>query len=118
MLLEATGDNLTIDYTAIGNVIGESYKILSSSEFEVSPEHSAITSLGGVIYMSYIEPWQIMHTLIKVHTTIFNNTSIAIKELVNVDAINFYGKEFETSEPSLALAVKSFVDYIALNVKK
>lgn len=118
MLLEATGDNLTIDYTAIGNVIGESYKIVSSSEFDVSPEHSSITSLGGVVYVSYIEPWQIMHTLIKVHTTIFNNTSIAIKELVNVDAINFYGKEFETSEPSLALAVKSFVDYIALNVKK
>jgi len=51
------------------------------------------------------------------HTVIFNDASIAVKVQINVDAVNYYGSEYETSEPSTSLEVKSFVDYVASCVK-
>lgn len=102
----------------IGNVIGENYKIISESQFDVGIDPLQIGFNGKTLYMARLEKWQILHSLIKMHTTLFGNTAIAIKTVVNADAINFYGQNFETSEPSLSLAVKSFADYVALNVKR
>lgn len=118
MLNEAHNNNIQINYKAIGNVIGESCGLLSMVESDVSENHYTINVFGDNIYCSSIEDWQIPHSLIKVHTTLFNNTAIAIKTSVNADAINFYGRQFETSEPSLGLAVNSFVDYVSSCVKE
>ena len=117
LLLEASKFG-TPNLNAIGNVIGESYKIISDSQFDVGIDPLQIGFNGKTLYMARLENWQILHSLIKMHTTLFGNTAIAIKTVVNADAINFYGQNFETSEPSLSLAVKSFADYVALNVKR
>ena len=51
------------------------------------------------------------------HTVIFNNASIAVKILADIDAINYYGAEYDVMEPSDSLAIKSFADYMAGCVK-
>lgn len=111
-------ENINIDYRTIGNVIGESYMLVSNNESKVADNHVSMTIGGENIYISRVEDWQVPHSLIKVHTAIFNNTAIAVKSSVNADAINFYGQQFDTSEPSLGLAVNSFVDYVASCIKE
>ena len=102
-----------VSYDKIGNVIGEGYRIASLNQEDVSSNYKAYTIAGNTVYISELEDWQIPHALIKLHTTLFLNTAIAIKTSINVDAVNYYGGEFETTEPSLSLATKSLADYIA-----
>jgi hypothetical protein len=52
------------------------------------------------------------------HTTLFNNGAISIKAMINPNALKFYMEEFETSEPTLGLAVRSLVEYINNNTQK
>ena len=92
--------------------------LVSNNESKVADNHVSMTIGGENIYISRVEDWQVPHSLIKVHTAIFNNTAIAVKSSVNADAINFYGQQFDTSEPSLGLAVNSFVDYVASCIKE
>lgn len=118
MMLEATKISNNINIKSIGNVIGEDYKLLSENADEVGENALEVSYRGETIYLADIEDWQVVHSLIKIHTTLFNNAAIAIKSLVNLNAIKFYGEEFETPEPSMSLAVKSFVDYVALCIKQ
>ena len=117
-LQAANNSGLPIDFKAIGNVIGENYLLVSNEEHKVSPEHTEYNILGQTIYISKLEDWQVPHSFIKVHTTLFNNTAIAVKTSINSDAVNYYCSKFETSEPSLGLAVNSFADYVADCIKE
>lgn len=107
-----------VDFNAIGNVIGETHKILSDNTYDIGNNYVELNVAGNYYYLAKVEKWQVLHSLIKLHTAIFNDTAIAVKTVISTDAINFYGTEFETSEPSLSLAVKSFSDYVALKVKR
>lgn len=118
MLLESEKANVDIHKINFGAVIGTGYKIISNNENEVGPDALEVHYRNETMYMASLEDWQVVHSLIKIHTSIFNDSAIAIKTIVSADAINFYGEQYETSEPSLSLAVKSFVDYISLNVKE
>lgn len=113
MLQEAIKDDIAIQFKAIGNVIGEQRALLSDEMDAVGADSFELNINGNVMYLAKVENWQVLHALLKIYGSLFNDTSIAIKTLVNTDAINFYGKEFATPEPSLYLAVKSFVDYTA-----
>ena len=117
-LQAAQNSGLQLDYKAIGNVIGENYMLISNEEYKVAPEHVEYNILGQTIYISKLEAWQVPHSLIKVHTALFNNTAIAVKTSINYDAVNYYCNNFETSEPSLGLAVNSFADYVADCIKE
>lgn len=117
-LQAAQNSGLQIDFKAIGNVIGENYMLISNEEYKVSPEHVEYNVLGQTVYISKLEDWQVPHSLIKVHTALFNNTAIAVKTSINSDAVNYYCNNFETSEPSLGLAVNSFADYVADCIKE
>lgn len=117
MISEANNQGIAINWCSIGNVIGEGYKLISNNIEEVSEKHNEILIGGQILYVSNIENWQIAHSLIKIHTALFNNTSIAVKVRIDADAINFYGSQFETSEPSMSLAVNSFASYVASCVK-
>jgi hypothetical protein len=119
MLIEAYKNNLRINLDGIGNLIGTNHKLLSSNPNEVGENPAElIGGSGDKVYCAVMEPWQVPYSLIKIHITIFNNSSIAIKTSINSSALNFYGNEFQTSEPSLALAIKSYVDYVASCIKK
>lgn len=118
MLLEASKTSASIKFESLGNVIGEQYYIMSESAERCGEQPLEVNFKGDRVYLANIEDWQYTYTLIKLHLSLFNNTAIALKNVVNVDAINFYGREFDTAEPSLCLAVRSFVDYISLNIKK
>ncbi|MBO5388280.1 MAG: hypothetical protein J6A59_09100 [Lachnospiraceae bacterium] len=116
MIVEASKVN-KVNLKAIGNVVGENRRLISENADEVG-DNIMIEATDVPMYVAKVADWQILHSLIKIHTTLFNNTAIALKTNVSVNAINFYGKQFETSEPSFSLAVKSFVDYVALSVKE
>lgn len=117
MIKEALKNNIDINTDSIGYVAGETYKILSEDIMEVNEQNKEIKVGDKIYYCSNIEDWQIPSSLIRIHTSIFNNTSIAIKTLVNADAVNFYGSEYETTEPSTSLAIKSYTDYVASCVR-
>lgn len=112
MLMEARANGTNIDPRDICTVIGTGYKLMSYNENDVAPDHMEMNIEGEKIYISKLENWQMVESLVKVHTVLFNNTGIAIKIHTNVDAINFYGTQFCTAEPTLSLAVNSLVNYV------
>lgn len=112
MLMEARANGTNIDPKDICTVIGTGYKLMSYNENDVAPDHMEMSIEGEKIYISKLENWQMVESLVKVHTVLFNNTGIAIKIHTNVDAINFYGTQFCTAEPTLSLAVNSLVNYV------
>ena len=101
-----------INYNSIGNVIGEKYKLVSNNANEVNAEASQVDVNGTTVYISKLESWQVPLSVIKVHTALMANTSIAIKLGINTEALNFYINDFVVAEPSLALAVASFSRYV------
>lgn len=117
LITEAYSQNRDINFDAFGNLVGTNYKLVSYNPEEVL-NGVEIDTGNGVAYVSSIEQWQIPHALVKIHVTLFGDTAIAIKCKVNQSAINFYGLEFITSDPSLTLSIKSFVTYVASCIKK
>ena len=113
--VESTGDIRGI--SSIGNVIGENYKLISENSNEVGDNPIEIITPTNTYYMATIEDWQVVHSLLKIHISLFNNTAIAIKTSINLEALRFYKEQFETSEPSLNLAVGSIVGYVEASIK-
>lgn len=118
MLNWAAHNNMEINFAKIGPVLGKNYKIASSDSSEVGPNNTQIDVRGHKVYVTNVENWQIPTALIKMHTAITNNTSIAIRVRINADAVNYYGREYDTSEPSASLAITSYVNYVASCVKQ
>lgn len=118
MFIEAYKMNSYINLQSLGKLVGTPYNLVSDNINDVGDTALTIDVGSRELYMARPEEWQVIHVLLKIHTTLFNNNAIAIKTRVNKDAVNFYANEFRTSEPSLALAVRSFVDYIALSYSK
>lgn len=113
MIVEAISQGKDISKCNIGYVIGEQYKIVSKDVEEVSDNPIELEIDNEVYYMSQLEEWQIAETLLKIHISLFNNASIAVKEQIDIGAVNYYGDDFITSEPSTSLAIQSFVRYVA-----
>lgn len=118
MMMEAYRSNVVIKPEKFGNLLGTNHKLISDNKADIGDDAMELDNLSTKLYLSRLDNWQVPYALIKIHTTLFNNAAIAIQTKVNGTAINFYGTEFETAEPSLSLAVKSFVDYVASGVKK
>lgn len=112
MLQKLSDDHYNIDCNTIGNVIGENYRIVSTDESAVGRQHEQINVNGTTYYVSVVEPWQLVHCLVKAQISLFRDSNIVLKTLINADAANFYSGDFETTEPSLSLAIKSFVNYV------
>lgn len=106
-----------INFNCLGNVIGESYKLVSENINDVSDDAIQIEADGRVLYVSRLKNWQVPLSLIKVHTTLLANTAVAIKVEVNSEALNFYMNQFVVAEPSFSLAVESFTRYINSCIK-
>lgn len=107
-----------IDYNAIGNILGDAqYKIISDNEQDVTPEHLSYQIGNKLVFCSTFESWQIIHAIIKTHISVYNNTAIAIKSQINTDALRYYANEYGTTDPSLALAINSYVNYILSSLR-
>ena len=106
-----------INFNCLGNVIGESYKLVSENISDVSDDAIQIEADGKVLYVSRLKNWQVPLSLIKIHTTLLADTAVAIKVEVNSEALNFYMNQFVVAEPSFSLAVESFTRYINSCIK-
>jgi hypothetical protein len=102
----------TPNFNAVGNVIGESYRLISTNPNEVNENATQMNIEGLTVFISAVEPWQIPLSLIKAHTALMANTGVAVKVNVNTSALDFFLNEYEVAEPSLSLAVASFARYI------
>lgn len=119
MITVARGEGVNVNYSMFGNLLGTNKKLLSSNIEDVGDNPYEIDLVNEIVYCARMEEWQITHSLIRIHTILFNNTSIAIKNNVNLTALEFYDEgEFKTVEPSLAFAVKSFTRYIQSCIRK
>lgn len=114
----AAHNNIDINLSKIGFVLGKNCRIVASDSSEVGSDNTQIEVRGKKIYVTNVENWQIPTALIKLHTALTNNTSIAIKTRINADAVNYYGSEYDTSDPLTSLAVTSYANYIASCVKQ
>lgn len=92
-------------------------KLVSLNENEVSEEHTGIEVNDTTFYVSKIDSWEIAESLLRLHTDIYNDTSIATKVLLRNNILEFMNNEFYTSEPSLALAIYSFRNYVNAVIK-
>ena len=117
IIAEASINGQYANINSIGNVIGEQYKLVSENPMETSSNSVKIDVNGREMYVSIVENWQMPLSIIKVHTALLANTSIAVKLNINSQALNFYLTEFEVVEPSLYLAVSSFCKYVQSCIK-
>lgn len=117
IITEASINGQHSNINSIGNVIGEQYKLVSENPMETSSNSVKIDVNGREMYVSIVENWQMPLSIIKVHTALLANTSIAVKLNINSQALNFYLTEFEVVEPSLYLAVSSFCKYVQSCIK-
>ena len=115
--MKTTG-NTNVPVENIGNVIGEGYKIVSTDESKVGPEHVQLNANGLIVYVSMVEDWQLPLSIIKTHTTLMNDSNIIVKLQLASNALKFYSDEFETSEPAYMLAVKGLVNYVKSCIKE
>ena len=119
MLTVASNNGRSVDYSMFGNLLGTGKKLLSVNAGDVGENPYELDMIGEKVYCARMEEWQVTHSLIRIHTTLFNDTAIAIKNNVNLSALDFYAHgEFKTVEPSLAFAVRSFTRYIESCVKR
>lgn len=118
MVCEARKNSENINVRAVGNVIGEQRKLITDNPNEASDNAVQVNADGLIIYIEKIQNWQIPLSLIKIQTALLQNEMIVIKINVGLDALDFFATEFEVVEPSLSLAVSSFVNYISSCVKK
>jgi peptidoglycan hydrolase CwlO-like protein len=117
IITEASMNGQYANINSIGNVIGEQYKLVSENPSETNDNSIKIDVNGREIYVSVVENWQMPLSIIKTHTALLANTSIAVKLSINSQALNFYLTEFEVAEPSLSLAVSSFCNYVKSCIK-
>jgi hypothetical protein len=113
ILKEAVKQNRVESFTNIMGVVGTHNKLLSEDESEVGDNAHEIDICGQTLYCADLEEWQIVVTIIRLYTKLFRDGSIVIKAQVDMDAINFYGSEFDTDNALDALAINSFSHYIA-----
>lgn len=118
IIAEAMMNGQYPNINGIGNVIGEQYKLVSNNPTEVSEHCAKIDINGNELYVSIVDNWQMPLSIIKTHTALLANTSIAVKLSINTQALNFYLTEFDVAEPSLSLAVTSFCNYMKSCVKQ
>lgn len=117
IITEASMNGQYANINSIGNVIGEQYKLVSENPTETNDNSIKIDVNGREMYVSVVENWQMPLSIIKTHTALLANTSIAVKLSINSQALNFYLTDFEVVEPSLSLAVSSFCNYVKSCIK-
>lgn len=117
IITEASMNGQYANINSIGNVIGEQYKLVSENPTETNDNSIKIDVNGREMYVSVVENWQMPLSIIKTHTALLANTSIAVKLSINSQALNFYLTDFEVAEPSLSLAVSSFCNYVKSCIK-
>lgn len=88
------------------------HKLVSTNPDEVRNASKSVYIGAGEFFISRLENWETTESIIRFHTTIYNTTSIAVKSVVSNEMVEFLNNGFSTSEPSLALAVLSFRNYI------
>lgn len=117
ILTEAVNTNQYVNVANVGNVIGETYKLISENPAEVNNNHVKVDINGREFFVSVVENWQMPLSIIKTHTALLANTSIAVKLSINSHALNFYLTEYVVAEPSLSLAVSSFCNHVQSCIK-
>lgn len=113
-LLVTNANNNGIDDTIICRctTLDGRNKLVSTNPDEVGVDGKAIEVNDKTYYVSKVDTWEVAESLLRLHTDVYNDTAIAIKIMLRNNILNFINSEFYTSEPSLALAVYSFRNYI------
>lgn len=102
----------------IGNVIGTPYSFISQNQADVDPEHYSIEINGDTLYVSDMEPWQLLYSLIRLHVMCANNKTVGIRVELNKAVYDFYANaENHFFNPCKDMAVKSFIKYAETRLK-
>lgn len=119
ILLEAAKQNITVSFPSFGNVLGStSTKLISDNAADVGDDPIELNVMNNKIYMARIEEWQIIASLVKMQNEVFKDPAMAIQCILDDKAITYYNEEYNTSESTLSLAVKSFAKYANSSVRK
>ena len=119
ILLEAAKQNITVSLPSFGNVLGStSTKLISDNAADVGDDPIELNVMNNKIYMARIEEWQIIASLVKMQNEVFKDPAMAIQCILDDKAITYYNEEYNTSESTLSLAVKSFAKYANSSVRK
>ena len=112
LITNALNNNIDNNIICRCTTLDGKYKLVSTDQNEVSEGYREVEINENIYYVSKIENWEIAESLLRIHTDVYNDTAIAIKVMLRNSILNFINTEFYTSEPSLALAVYSFKNYI------
>ena len=117
MLREAEKREIDLGAVKFGPAFGESYKLISFDPDEVGENPYEIELYSGdIIYCASLEEWQAVVSLIRVHNILFKNSPIVVKVQVDMDAINFYGSEYDTEIATDSLAICGLAHYVSTHI--
>lgn len=112
MILDAMNLGIELETICKCTTLDGKYKVVSIEQDNTRVGSKQLYVNSICFYVSRLDDWEIAETIIRLHTTIYNTTSIAVKAVVDTDILNYLYTMFNTSEPSLALAVYSLRNYI------
>lgn len=117
MLREAEKREIDLSEVKFGPAFGESHKLISFDPDEVGDNPYEIELYSGdIIYCASLEEWQAVVSLIRVHNILFKNSPIVVKVQVDMDAINFYGSEYDTEIATDSLAICGLAHYVSTHI--
>ena len=117
MLREAEKREIDLSAVKFGPAFGESHKLISFDPDEVGDNPYEIELYSGdIIYCASLEEWQAVVSLIRVHNILFKNSPIVVKVQVDMDAINFYGSEYDTEIATDSLAICGLAHYVSTHI--
>lgn len=117
MLREAEKREINLETVKFGPAFGESHKLISFDPDEVGNNPYEIELYSGdIIYCASLEEWQAVVSLIRVHNILFKNSPIVVKVQVDMDAINFYGSEYDTEVATDSLAICGLAHYVSTHI--
>ena len=113
MIREAEKRNVDLASVKFGAAFGESHKLISFDIDEVGDNPCEIELYSGdIIYCASLTEWQAVVSLIRVHNVLFKNSPIVVKTQVDMDAINFYGSDYDTEIATDSLAICGLAHYV------
>ena len=101
----------------MGDLVGASNKAISISPNDVGENYLTSQINGNDIYISAMEPWQLVLSVIKLHTIAVGDHSISTRVILYKDVYDYYRNDFYSSNAAKVGAINSFMDYASERLK-
>lgn len=112
--------NKEVDFRCdlVGKVFGEEYNVLSTDIADVAVDNTEIEIDGTVYYISDMEEWQYVYSLIKVYALATKSRDIRFTVDIDSGAYEIYSNNTIDFDVSFILSVRTLIEYLRLKIEE